>query len=92
LSRSIRRLLELDTTAAQVIGPGTPLAFAGPWFTAMTDAGRALADSARSGLLRRGLRDVLAHQILFHWNRLGLPAPTQTVLAHSAMHAVGAPQ
>lgn len=89
LSQRIRRLLLLDTAAAQVIGPAGPLAFADSWFTTMTDAGQALADVARSGLLRRGLRDVLAHQILFHWNRLGLPATTQTVLAHSAMHAVG---
>ena len=35
-----------------------------------------------------GLRDVLAHHVIFHWNRLGLATPTQAVLAHAAADAV----
>ena len=50
----------------------------------MTNAGHALA----TGTLDRGLRDVLAHHVIFHWNRLGLPASTQATLARSAQAAV----
>jgi thiopeptide-type bacteriocin biosynthesis protein len=84
LADSVRRLLMLDTTATTVAGPTGTLALAQPWFAAMTDAGHALA----AGTLDRGLRDVLSHHVIFHWNRLGLPAMTQSTLAHSAQAAV----
>lgn len=84
LTDSIRQLLMLDSTATTVCGPTGTLAHAQPWFAAMTDAGHALA----VGTLDRGLRDVLAHHVIFHWNRLGLPAATQATLAHSAKAAV----
>lgn len=41
---------------------------------------------AKDGNLIRGLRAVIAHQVLFHWNRMGLPASTQTTLARAAAH------
>jgi len=55
-----------------------------PWFAAATEAGDTLRDLARLGLLRRGLRDVLAHHVIFHWNRLGLTTTHQAILAHAA--------
>jgi thiopeptide-type bacteriocin biosynthesis protein len=54
-----------------------------PWLDAFTDAGRDLGDSARAGELERGLRAVLAHLVIFHWNRFGLPAATQGILARA---------
>jgi hypothetical protein len=38
-----------------------------------------------------GLRDVLAHHVIFAWNRLGLPSATQVVLAAAAKTAVFGP-
>lgn len=44
--------------------------------TAFDIAGRTLATAATDGTLERGVRNILAHHVIFHWNRLGLPAPT----------------
>jgi thiopeptide-type bacteriocin biosynthesis protein len=55
-----------------------------PWFAAATEAGDTLRYLAGLGRLRRGLRDVLAHHVIFHWNRLGLTTPQQAILAHAA--------
>lgn len=83
------RLLDLDTgDPAMLAGPDAPLASARTWLGAAGDTGRALGALAGDGTLRRGLRDVLAHHVIFHWNRLGLTAAAQAVLAHAAATAV----
>ncbi|WP_051704176.1 thiopeptide-type bacteriocin biosynthesis protein [Glycomyces sp. NRRL B-16210] len=51
-------------------------------------AGIALRGLADRGQLQRGLRDVLAHHILFAWNRIGLSIPDQQTLARAARDAV----
>lgn len=64
------------------------------WVDAFTDAGCALSELARHGALARGLRAVLAHHILFHFNRAGLALNDQAVLAALAAGALfndGAP-
>jgi hypothetical protein len=38
--------------------------------------------------MERGLRDVLAHHVIFHFNRIGVPAPAQAVLARAARNAL----
>jgi thiopeptide-type bacteriocin biosynthesis protein len=86
ISSRLRALLTLDSGV--VCTAAGRLAFANAWFTTMAAAGHALYDRAEAGMLRRGLRDVLAHNVLFHWNRLGLSLADQTVLANSAVHAV----
>ncbi|MGQ0775693.1 MAG: hypothetical protein ACT4NY_14950 [Pseudonocardiales bacterium] len=43
---------------------------------------------AADGLLHRGLRAILAHHIIFAWNRHGLPYPTQAILANTAKAVV----
>jgi protein-L-isoaspartate(D-aspartate) O-methyltransferase len=58
------------------------------WFAAFTAAGHDLAALARTGRLERGLRAVLAHHVIFHWNRLGLTAAEQHVLATLARDTV----
>jgi thiopeptide-type bacteriocin biosynthesis protein len=82
---ALRRLMTMDTSpVGTLFDPNGPLHFAAPWSAAFAEAGRQLADAARGGTLERGLRDVLAHHVIFHWNRLGLPADTQAVLARAA--------
>lgn len=81
-------LRQLMTVDASPIGPlmkeNGPLTFLSDWATAFAEAGRALGDLAHSGTLSRGVRAVLAHHIIFHWNRLGLPHSTQSILANVA--------
>jgi thiopeptide-type bacteriocin biosynthesis protein len=67
--------------------PGTA-AYAVPWLTGFTEVGRRLGEAAAAGNLDRGLRAILAQAVIFHWNRLNLPAPAQSVLAHAAKAAL----
>jgi thiopeptide-type bacteriocin biosynthesis protein len=88
LKPQLRRLMTAD------FGPNSDpvrhgrLRFASPWVEAFEQAGTALADLARDGRLTRGLRAVLAHHILFHWNRLGITAASQAILAVAAREVV----
>jgi thiopeptide-type bacteriocin biosynthesis protein len=59
-----------------------------PWAAAFSNAGHALAEASAAGTLQRGLRAILSHLLIFHWNRLGLPAVTQTLLARAATVAI----
>lgn len=86
MAEDLRRLLTVDT--GQLLATGGPLGFAAPWVAGFRDAGRNLADAVQHGALLRGMRDVLAHHVIFHWNRLGLPATTQAILARAARDAV----
>ncbi|WP_432983042.1 thiopeptide-type bacteriocin biosynthesis protein [Dactylosporangium sp. CA-233914] len=58
------------------------------WHTAFADAGTDLRRLRETGKLTRGLRDVIALHVIFHWNRMGLPAQTQATLAQAAKEAV----
>jgi len=89
LTGQIRRLLSLDTGPLSLPDHATgPLAFARTWLAAFTHAGNAIGTAAHEGVLQRGLRDVLAHHVIFHWNRLGLPTRTQGVLARAAFETI----
>ncbi|MCY7341859.1 MAG: methyltransferase, FxLD system, partial [Pseudonocardia sp.] len=70
-----------DTTSS-------PLHEVPEWPAAHEQAGRALTQIAHSGRLDRGMRAVLAHHLLFTFNRLGISAEDQYVLAASASHFV----
>jgi thiopeptide-type bacteriocin biosynthesis protein len=85
LQDQVRRLMSVDTRTLADSGPltGTP-----SWTAAYETAGRELAHLNAEGRLRRGLRDVLAHQIIFAANRLGVPATTQAALANTATAVV----
>lgn len=65
-----------------------PLTAFAPWATAFHDTGCALARAGNNGTLHRGIRSILAHHVIFHWNRLGLALPTQTILAHTAASVI----
>lgn len=89
LASGLRRLMTVDTDPhGTLLGTGGPLAFAAPWAAAFAEAGRSLGHAARDGTLQRGLRDILAHHVIFHWNRLGLAARTQGILARAARDTV----
>lgn len=88
LTDNVRGLLGLPTDAHNdLFAPGGPAALASPWRTAYIAAGQQLADAATQGTLHRGLRAVTTHIIIFHWNRLGLPASAQGILARAGTEA-----
>ncbi len=89
LKSDLRRLMTADP--AEITRDGSPLTLAADWVKAYTDAGRELADLAASGRLRRGLRAILTHHVIFAWNRHGLPHTTQAVLATTAMTVIFGP-
>jgi len=71
-----------------LLGADGPLTFAAPWAAAFDETGRRLGAAARDGTLQRGLRNILAHHVIFHWNRLGLASRTQGILARAARDTV----
>ncbi|WP_027346387.1 thiopeptide-type bacteriocin biosynthesis protein [Hamadaea tsunoensis] len=71
-----------------LFGPDGTAPGAAPWHRAYADTGRELAAAAHAGQLHRGLRRIASHIVIFHWNRLGLPATTQAALAHAAREAI----
>ncbi|MGH3913454.1 MAG: thiopeptide-type bacteriocin biosynthesis protein [Pseudonocardiaceae bacterium] len=85
LTQSLRTLLAYDAhPTGALFGTDGPLAFAASWAAAFHHAGQALAAAAHEGTLERGTRNVLAHHVIFHWNRIGLPATAQSILAQAA--------
>lgn len=89
LTTSVRRLMTADTAIPRT--PPGPLAFAEPWFAAYTAAGHDLDALHTGGRLERGLRALLAHHVIFAFNRFGLPYATQAALATAATTTVFGP-
>ncbi|MGH3911788.1 MAG: methyltransferase, FxLD system [Pseudonocardiaceae bacterium] len=81
--KGVHRLLTARTYSAH-----SPLAAAPDWPTAFRNVGERLAELALHGRLTRGLRAVLAHHILFAWNRAGIPADQQALLAAAAAQVI----
>jgi thiopeptide-type bacteriocin biosynthesis protein len=86
---AVRRLISVD--AEGQMSERGPLAAAAGWADAYSAAGRELAALAAAGSLHRGVRDVMAHHVIFAWNRLGLPFTAQAALAAAAKVAVFGP-
>ncbi|MER6007414.1 thiopeptide-type bacteriocin biosynthesis protein [Nonomuraea angiospora] len=85
LAANVRTLLAVPAHAdSGPFAPGGPVAFAAPWLTAWQAAGDQLGHAAVEGRLNRGLRALLTHILIFHWNRLGLSAATQSILSRAA--------
>lgn len=88
LKPQLRRLMTVD------LGPSSGpvrrgrLRFASRWVEAFEQTGKALGELASDGRLCRGLRAVLAHHILFHWNRLGITPASQATLARAARDVI----
>ncbi|MGC4939275.1 thiopeptide-type bacteriocin biosynthesis protein [Kribbella sp. DT2] len=89
LAPAVRRFMTVDTRPGSLLtAPSGQLADITAWIQDVHTAGASLSGLHQHGRLQRGLRAVLAHHILFHWNRLGLTYKTQSTLAHAARHAV----
>jgi glycosyl hydrolase family 53 len=89
LAESLRALLAYDARpTGALFGTDGPLAFAASWATAFSHTGQALEAAANEGALERGTRDILAHHVIFHWNRIGLSYKTQSILAQAAETAI----
>lgn len=89
----VHRLLSAEPgPRAPHFSPGGAFGGFAPWAEAFQACGRTLADLNTHGRLERGLRGVVAHHLIFHWNRLGIPAPAQAVLSHAAARAVFDPE
>lgn len=86
LAAQMRPVLALPADA--MFAPGGPCSDANAWYAAFATAGRQLADAGHTGRLRRGIRAVLAQIVIFHWNRLDLPAHAQGILARAATAAI----
>ncbi|WP_020498826.1 thiopeptide-type bacteriocin biosynthesis protein [Sciscionella marina] len=85
LTEQLRTLLRYDThPGGPLFGDDGPLHELQPWAQAFHDCGHALAAVNHTNQLHRGLRNVLAHHVIFHWNRCGFDQPTQHALAHAA--------
>lgn len=89
LAANVRTLLAIPVQAdSEPFAAGGHAAFAAPWLTAWQAAGNHLGRAAAEGRLDRGLRALLTHVLIFHWNRLGLSAATQGILSRAAAAAL----
>jgi thiopeptide-type bacteriocin biosynthesis protein len=77
----LRRLLTADTGPSSSLINNSPLTPFADWAASFDHAGKTLRRLSDDTSLARGLRAVLAHHILFHWNRMGLPSDVQGTLA-----------
>ncbi|SDP41587.1 methyltransferase, FxLD system [Actinacidiphila guanduensis] len=78
----------MTTEARSLCREGGPLDGHAEWIAAFERAGRTLAYLAAHGGLTRGLRAVIAHHVIFHANRAGLPSEVQHAMSHIARKAV----
>ncbi|WP_307843535.1 methyltransferase, FxLD system [Streptomyces sp. B15] len=85
---AIHRLMTVDASPSSALVRDGRLASVSAWIEAFEQLGRRLADLDRRGQLERGLRSVLAHHALFHFNRLGLPREDQHTLSTLAKEVV----
>ncbi|HEY5836948.1 methyltransferase, FxLD system, partial [Streptomyces sp.] len=83
---AMQKLMTAD--ARGLCRPNGPLDGHGEWAAAFERAGTTLADLAAGGGLTRGLRAVIAHHMIFHTNRAGLPPDDQNALFTTAREAV----
>ncbi len=89
LAQNVRVLLSIpDLPDSALFTSDGPVAHAAPWLAAFQTAGRQLGDAAAQGHLDRGVRATLTHMLIFHWNRFGLSAASQGILARAATTAL----
>jgi thiopeptide-type bacteriocin biosynthesis protein len=89
LADQVRGFLSMSAQSnSALFTPGGPIAHTAPWLAAFRTAGRQFGDDASNGHLDRGLRAILTHVVIFHWNRFGLSAASQSILARAAATAL----
>ena len=81
----VQKLLNADTDPdGAMFGKGQALHTHAAWAEAFSEAGHRLGRARQAGVLRRGLRRIISQHIIFHWNRLAIPADVQGALARAA--------
>ncbi|MFE4974375.1 thiopeptide-type bacteriocin biosynthesis protein [Kitasatospora sp. NPDC056651] len=88
LRDAVARLLVADPRSGLTSVPDGTSDLTTTWLDAFEQAGRMLHLLWSEGRLTRGVRAVIAHHVIFHWNRIGLRYPTQSALALAAKDAV----
>ncbi|MFI7356229.1 methyltransferase, FxLD system [Streptomyces avidinii] len=86
LDAAMYSLLTVD--ARSLCREDGPLHGHADWVRAFARAGTALAVLNHEGRLLRGLRAVLTHHVIFHFNRAGLPLEDQSALSNLARKAI----
>lgn len=89
LMQSVKRLLTVDLVS--LTRREAPLAAARTWFEAYTTAGDTLNHLNQAARLRRGLRAILAHHVIFAWNRRSIPGLYQAAIATAAKTTIFGP-
>jgi thiopeptide-type bacteriocin biosynthesis protein len=89
LAGNVRVLLSIPNLAdSALFALDGPVAHAAPWLAAFVTLGRQFGHDAAEGHLERGLRAILTHVAIFHWNRFGLSATSQGILARAVVTAL----
>lgn len=89
MAAKVRQAMLADTTPdGPLLGASGLLTSIASWAEAFRKAGQTLGAAARGGTLQRGLREIISYAVIFHWNRLGLTARTQSILARAARTAI----
>lgn len=84
-----RTLLAADTSpTGAMFGPYGILAGHRPWADGFSRAGSDLYRAGNDGSLQRGVRQVVAQLVIFHWNRLAFGPGVQAALARAARAVV----
>jgi protein-L-isoaspartate(D-aspartate) O-methyltransferase len=78
---ALHRLLTADLDPAKI-------GVSSSWIAAFAHAGTAHFDLDRQGITARGLNAVLAHHVIYAWNRLGLTESVQGAIVHTAARLV----
>ncbi|WP_217570659.1 methyltransferase, FxLD system [Streptomyces sp. GbtcB7] len=86
LTAAMQKLMTAD--AHSLCLPGGSLEGQADWVAAFEETGTTLARLAIGGRLTRGLRAVVAHHLIFHANRAGLPSGDQSAMFTIAREAV----
>lgn len=89
---AMRTLMTADATGLCDPVTNGPLSGYQPWISAFHNAGQTLAHLNQNGQLERGLRAVLAHHLIFHFNRAGLSTADQATIAALAVNVVFHPR
>lgn len=89
MTRQLRPLLLANTEPnGPLFDDRAPLGHATYWAAAFRNAGTDLRALNDAGTLDRGLRQIAAYHVIFHWNRLGLSWRTQSLIANTAKTAI----
>jgi protein-L-isoaspartate(D-aspartate) O-methyltransferase len=85
LRDAMHTLMTADIRRLSDSGEEGPLPGCERWIAAFEQAGQMLARLNRDGHLERGLRAVLTHHLIFHFNRSGISGADQATMAALAV-------